>query len=93
MKHQVYKKNDGYWSCRVCKWHFDTRPNKANCPGVLRIACADDDYKTEKQWRNLGYEIVLLDGHHYPVTDAVSIVHSTNWHRFYHRSHVKKLLQ
>ena len=93
MKHQPYKKNDGAWSCRVCHWRFDTRPNKDNCPGVLRIERANDEYKTEAQWCKLGFEIVIPEGHHYLVVDAVSCVHSTTWYEYYHRDHVRKMEQ
>ena len=57
-KHQPYRRNDGFWSCGVCKWKFATRPSKDNCPGVLRIERANDDYKTKKQWRKLGFELI-----------------------------------
>ena len=90
MKHEVFRTHDGAWSCRVCRWRFETRPNKNNCPGILRIAHANDEYKTEKQWRALGYEIVIPDGAHYPVTDAVSIIHSTDKYLYYHKNHVIK---
>jgi hypothetical protein len=90
MKHQPYRKNNGFWSCRVCQWIFEWRPNKNNCPGVKRIERANDEYKTEEQWRKLGFDLVVLEGHHYPVTDAVSIVHSTCRYLYYHRDHVKK---
>jgi hypothetical protein len=58
---------------------------------VLRIERADDEYKTADQWKKLGFEPVIPEGHHYPVTDAVSIVHSTVWYRYYRRDHVRGL--
>jgi hypothetical protein len=91
-KHQPYRRNDGFWSCGVCHWKFETRPSKDNCPGVLRIERANDEYKTEKQWRKLGFEIVIPDGEDYTRPDAVSIVHSTDWHLYYHRDHVKAVV-
>jgi len=90
-KHQPYRRNDGFWSCGICRWKFETRPSKDNCPGVLRIECATDEYKTEKQWRKLGFEVVVPEGKVFPVVDAVSIVHSTVWYLYYHRDHVRRL--
>lgn len=91
MKHQAYRKNDGSWSCRVCCWHFETRPSKNNCPGVLRIERANDEYKTLAQWAKLGFEPIKTNERPYFVRDAISIVHSTVWYEYYHRDHVKKL--
>jgi hypothetical protein len=90
MKHKPYRKNNGRWSCSVCRWEFLTRPNKDNCPGILRIEKANDDYKTKKQWKKLGFELVIPEGRDYTRADAVSIIHSTDWHRYYHRDHVRK---
>lgn len=90
-KHQPYRRNDGFWSCSICRWKFETRPSKDNCPGVLRIECANDEYKTEKQWRKLGFEVVVPEGKVFPVVDAVSIVHSTVWYLYYHRDHVRRI--
>lgn len=93
IKHKPYKKNNGRWSCSICKWEFYTRPNKKNCPGRLRIEHADNDYKTEIQWKKLGFEIVPLEGENYRPADAVSIVHSTDRHLYYHRAHVRPINQ
>ena len=84
-KHQPYRRNDGFWSCGVCRWKFATRPNKDNCPGILRIERANDEYKTMKQWNKLGF-VVVVDK-----PDAVSIIHSTDWHAYYHRDHVRQI--
>lgn len=91
MKHKPFRKNNGKWSCSVCHWEFDTRPNKDNCPGLLRIDHATDDYKTEKQWLSLGYELIIPDGQRYIKPDAVAIVHSTETYTYYHRSHVREI--
>ena len=91
MKHKPYRRNDGFWSCGVCKWKFATRPSKDNCPGVLRIERANDEYKTEKQWRKRGFEVIPDEHGLAPKPDAVSIVHSTDWHGYYHRDHVRLL--
>ena len=91
MKHEFFKKNDGKWSCRVCQWTFYTCPRKDDCPGLLRIECATDEYKTGDQWKKLGYKPIVQPGHVFPTTDAVSIVHSTTWYRYYHRSNVVKI--
>jgi ribosomal protein L37AE/L43A len=88
-KHKVFRRSDGAWSCQVCKWIFQTYPGKKNCPGVLRIEHMTKDYKTEKQWLDLGYKTVAQPGHFFPTTDAVSIVHSTCVYRYYHRDNVK----
>jgi len=93
-KHQPYRKNNGFWSCGLCHWEFQTRPSKDNCPGILRIAQATDEYKTRKQWRKLGFEpIPPVDGDPYIPYDAISIVHSTDWHGYYHRDHVRRITQ
>lgn len=89
MKHKPYRRNDGFWSCGVCHWKWDTRPSKDNCPGVLRIECANDEYKTMKQWHALGFEVIVPEGKVLPPVDAVSIVHSTNINCYYHRDHVE----
>jgi len=52
---------------------------------------ANDEYKTMKQWRKLGFEVVIPDGKVEPTIDAISIVHSTEWHAFYHRDHVRRI--
>jgi len=88
MYHKPYRRNDGFWSCSVCRWKFQTRPNKDNCPGVMRIERANDEYKTEKQWLKIGFKVVVPKGRVFPLSDAISIVHSTNWHHYYHRDHV-----
>lgn len=91
-KHQPYRKNNGFWSCSVCHWEFQTRPNKDNCPGILRIERANDEYKTVKQWRKLGFEVIKSDDDpELPRPDAVSIVHSTDWHVYYRRDHVRRI--
>jgi len=89
MKHKPYRRNDGFWSCGVCKWKFATHPSKDNCPGVLRIERASDEYKTKKQWRKLGFEVIPDEHGLSPKPDAVSIVHSIDWHGYYHRDHVR----
>lgn len=91
-KHQPYRRNDGFWSCSVCRWKFATRPNKDNCPGILRIECANDEYKTIKQWRKLGFEVVIPEGRDFARPDAVSIIHSTDWHLYFRRNHVRKIV-
>ena len=93
MKHKAFRKNNGKWSCSVCRWEFDTRPNKDNCPGVLRIWKADENYKTLLQWRALGYEPIISEGRLTPKRDAISIVHSTEWYEYYHRDNVRKIEQ
>ncbi|HLA87217.1 MAG TPA: hypothetical protein VJL10_04290 [Anaerolineales bacterium] len=85
-KHQPYRRNDGFWSCGVCKWKWDTRPYADNCPGVLRIQCSNDEYKTRAQWRKLGFELVDIDD-----ADAVSHGHSSKWHYYYHRDHMRRI--
>ncbi|MDL1909721.1 hypothetical protein FBQ81_03355 [Chloroflexi bacterium CFX6] len=90
-KHQPYRRNDGFWSCSVCKWKFQTRPSKDNCPGILRIERATAEYKTRKQWRKLGFEPIPADELRDTPYDAVSIVHSTDWHGYYHRDHVRRI--
>jgi len=87
-KHQPYRRNDGFWSCGVCKWKWDTRPSRDDCPGILRIEHATDEYKTAAQWRKLGFEPVDLDD-----ADATSHGHSSKWHYYYHRDHVRGLTQ
>ena len=85
-KHQPYRRNDGFWSCGVCKWKWDTRPSRDDCPGILRISHATDEYKTAAQWRKLGFEPVDIDD-----ADATSHGHSSKWHYYYHRDHVRGL--
>jgi len=85
-KHQPYRRNDGFWSCGVCKWKWDTRPSRDDCPGILRIEHATDEYKTTAQWRKLGFEPVDLGD-----ADATSHGHSSKWHYYYHRDHVRGL--
>lgn len=93
MKHQPYRKNNGRWGCGICKWEWDTRPNKDNCPGRLRIAQANDEYKTRNQWKKLGFEPVT-DKHGLEVDfDAVSCIHSTDWHGYFHRDHVQPIAE
>lgn len=92
-KHQPYRRNDGFWSCSVCRWQFHTRPSKDNCPGVLRIERANDEYKTVKQWQKLGFEVIIPEGEGFRNFDAVSIIHSTDWHGYYHRDHVRRLTE
>ncbi len=87
-KHQPYRRNDGFWSCSVCKWKFASKPSADNCPGVLRIECANDEYKTAAQWRKLGFEPVDIGD-----ADAVSHGHSSKWHYYYRRDHVRGLTQ
>ena len=87
-KHQPYRRNDGFWSCSVCKWKFVSKPSADNCPGVLRIKCANDEYKTAAQWRKLGFEPVDIGD-----ADAVSHGHSSKWHYYYRRDHVRGLTQ
>ena len=87
-KHQPYRRNDGFWSCSVCKWKFISKPSADNCPGVLRIECANDEYKTAAQWRKLGFEPVDIGD-----ADAVSHGHSSKWHYYYRRDHVRGLTQ
>ena len=87
-KHQPYRRNDGFWSCSVCKWKFTSKPSADNCPGVLRIECANDEYKTAAQWRKLGFEPVDIGD-----ADAVSHGHSSKWHYYYRRDHVRGLTQ
>jgi hypothetical protein len=84
MKHQPYRKNDGSYSCRVCQWKFCGYPGKSDCPGVLRIERATDEYKTESQWRKLGFSITVSADNY----DAISIVHSTQRYTYFHRDHV-----
>jgi hypothetical protein len=91
LKHQPYRRNDGFWSCRVCRWKWDTRPSKDNCPGVLRIERANDEYKTMKQWRELDFEVIVPEGKVLPPVDAVSIVHSAKINRYHHRDHVRRI--
>ena len=85
-KHQPYRRNDGFWSCGVCKWQWDTRPSRDDCPGILRIAHATDEYRTAAQWRKLGFEPVDIGD-----ADATSHGHSSKWHYYYHRDHVRGL--
>ena len=92
-KHQPYRKNNGFWSCGLCHWEFQTRPSKDNCPGILRIAQSTDEYKTRKQWRKLGFEVIATDELGDRPYDAISIVHSTDWHGYYHRDHVRRITQ
>jgi hypothetical protein len=92
-KHQPYRKNNGFWSCGLCHWEFQTRPSKDNCPGILRIAQATDEYKTRKQWRKLGFEVIPDDELGDRRYDAISIIHSTDWHGYYHRDHVRRITQ
>jgi len=87
-KHQPYRRNDGFWSCSVCKWKFESKPRADNCPGILRIECANDEYKTAAQWRKLGFEPVDIGD-----ADATSHGHSSKWHYYYHRDHVRGLTQ
>jgi len=87
-KHQPYRRNDGFWSCGVCKWHWDTRPSHNDCPGILRIAHATEEYKTAAQWRKLGCEPYHLDD-----ADATSHGHSSKWHYYYHSDHVRHITQ
>lgn len=90
-KHQPYRKNNGFWSCRVCQWEFASYPNKDTCPGILRIERANDDYKTVDQWKKLGYEVIIPEGKHWSTPDACSIVHSTTRYDYYHRRNVRKI--
>lgn len=90
-KHQPYRKNNGFWSCRVCRWEFASYPNKDTCPGILRIERANDDYKTADQWKKLGYEVIIPEGKHWSTPDACSIVHSTTRYDYYHRRNVRKI--
>jgi len=87
-KHQPYRRNDGFWSCSVCKWKFTSKPSADNCPGILRIECANDEYKTAAQWRKLCFEPVDIGD-----ADAVSHGHSSKWHYYYRRDHVRGLTQ
>jgi hypothetical protein len=87
-KHQPYRRNDGFWSCSVCKWKFISKPSADNCTGVLRIECANDEYKTAAQWRKLGFEPVDIGD-----ADAVSHGHSSKWHYYYRRDRVRGLTQ
>ena len=87
-KHQPYRRNDGFWSCSVCKWKFASKPSADNCPGILRIKCANDEYKTAAQWRKLGFEPVDIGD-----ADATSHGHSSKWHYYYRRDHVRGLTQ
>ena len=87
-KHKPYRRNDGFWSCSVCKWKFATKPSADNCPGILRIECANDEYKTAAQWRKLGFEPVDIGD-----ADATSHGHSSKWHYYYRRDHVRGLTQ
>jgi hypothetical protein len=86
MKHQPCRRNDGFYSCRVCQWRFVARPSKNNCPGILRIERGNDTYKTLAQWKKKGFAPVTAD-----VIDAVSIVHSTQQYEYYHRDNVRPI--
>jgi hypothetical protein len=90
MRHQTYKRNDGYFSCRVCQWKFETRPGGDNCPGYLRIEHETEDYKTYKQWKSAGYDLIIPEGRISTPIGAVAIVHSTNYVYYYHREYAVK---
>lgn len=86
--HIFHRGNDGFWLCIICRWKFASKPSKNDCPGILRILGANDEFKTLKQWRKLGFEPVDIGD-----PDATSHGHSSKWHYYYCRGNVRGITQ